>query len=109
MSEPFQLSLAPRQLTQTINPWSWSFGDFSLFTINLGQSGKPEVEARVLEEVGSYGRQIGRIGEALEKLIDWAEKQDPSLVGEPAFEELRKQLLHVSLIKDQETAKDAAA
>ncbi|MBI1682204.1 hypothetical protein [Caulobacter hibisci] len=98
MSEPFQLSLAPRQLTQTINPWSWSFGDLSLFTINLGQSGKPEIEARVLNEVGSYGRQIGRISEALLALVDWAEKQ-PDGAASPAFQALRDQVAHVALIK----------
>ena len=65
MAQSFNLALAPSQLTQTINPWSWTMGDISLFTVNLGQSSEPAFEARVLEQVGTYGRQIGRIGEAL--------------------------------------------
>ncbi|AYV44784.1 hypothetical protein CFHF_23185 [Caulobacter flavus] len=98
MTQPFQLSLAPRQLTQTINPWSWRFGDFSLLTVNLGQSRNPAIEARVLDEVGSYGRQIGRISEALLVLVDWAEKQ-PDGPSSPAFQILRDQVAHVALIK----------
>jgi hypothetical protein len=104
MPQPFQVSLAPRQLTQTINPWSWSFGDFSLFTINLGQSGAPQIEARALDEVGSYGRQIGRIGEALRVLIDWAEAQPDGPKPNPAFDALRLQLDHIDIIKREEQA-----
>ncbi|PVM80911.1 hypothetical protein [Caulobacter radicis] len=107
MTQPFQLSLAPRQLTQTINPWSWSFGDFSLFTVNLGQSRSPEVEARVLDEVGSYGRQIGRISEALLVLVDWAQSQ-PDGPSSPAFQALRDQVAHVALIKKAVEAEKAA-
>lgn len=58
---------------QTINPWAWSFastgGQFGLINIDLGLSRAPEVEADILARVGSYGRQIGRIGEALEVLL----------------------------------------
>jgi hypothetical protein len=105
MPQAFQVSLAPRQLTQTINPWSWSFGDFSLFTVNLGQSAAPDVESRVLAEVGSYGRQIGRLGEALAALLDWAETQPggPSK-DDPAIKALRLQLEHVDVIKREEKA-----
>jgi hypothetical protein len=73
---PTSSSPSPRsQLTQTINPWSWTFGNVSLFSINLGKSAAPDVEARILDEVGSYGRQLGRIGEALAVVIAWAEQQ----------------------------------
>ncbi len=107
MSQPFQVSLAPRQLTQTINPWSWSFGDLSLFTINLGQSGAPNIEGRALDEVGSYGRQIGRLGEALKVLIDWAEAQPGGPKTHPALEAFRLQLEHVDIIKREEAAAKA--
>jgi hypothetical protein len=103
MPKAFQVSLAPRQLTQTINPWSWTFGDFSLFSINLGQSAAPGVESRVLAEVGSYGRQIGRIGDALKVLLAWAEAQPngPSR-NDPAIKALRLQLEHIDVIKREE-------
>lgn len=96
----FKLALAPSQLTQTINPWSWTFGDFSLFTINLGTSKAPEVETRVLSEVGSYGRQLGRIGEALATVIAWAESQ--GMPQTKAVEDLKLQLEHIDIIRREE-------
>lgn len=98
----FKLALAPSQLTQTINPWSWSMGNVSLFSINLGKSSAPDVEARILDEVGSYGRQLGRIGEALSVVIDWAENQ--GLPEHPAIAALKLQLEHVDVIRREEKA-----
>ncbi|MBO9709250.1 MAG: hypothetical protein J7521_13670 [Caulobacter sp.] len=96
----FKLALAPQQLTQAINPWSWTFGNVSLFSINLGKSAAPGVEARVLDEVGSYGRQLGRIGEALSVIIDWAEEH--GLPEHRAITELKLQLEHVDVIRREE-------
>lgn len=95
----FTLALAPSQLTQSINPWSWSWGDFSLFTVNLGQSSDPVFEARVLEQVGSYGRQIGRIGEALAVLLDRADLSDLSPSEQAAIDDLRRQVAEVAALK----------
>ena len=54
-------SFAPQQLQQPINP-GWSFGNLvSVTTLN---SSAPDVERAVVSE-HSYGRQIGRIGDAL--------------------------------------------
>ena len=39
---------------------------FGLVNVNLGQTPRPDIEQKVLDEVGSYGRQLGRIGDALE-------------------------------------------
>jgi hypothetical protein len=65
---------------QAINPWSDMFkafgSQFGLININLGRSPAPEIEQDVLREVGSYGRQLGRMGEALTILI---EKLEPKL------------------------------
>ena len=70
--EPFQITLAPERLWQAINPWSFALsgGQIGLVNISLGQTRSPEIEQAVLEEVGSYGRQLGHLGEALEVLID---------------------------------------
>ncbi|MBL8432583.1 MAG: hypothetical protein JNK80_09330 [Dechloromonas sp.] len=60
-------------VTQAINPWSWTFGAASsqagLVNSNLGRSSDPELEQELLDEVGSYGMQLGRIGDALAVLI----------------------------------------
>jgi hypothetical protein len=59
------LQLAPSTLTQPILP-NWSF---SLFSVNLGSSSDAKVEQQALEQVGSYGKQIGHLAEALEVIV----------------------------------------
>jgi hypothetical protein len=59
------LQLAPSDLYQPILP-NWSF---STFSINLGSSSNPAVEHEALQKVGSYGKQIGHLAEALELVI----------------------------------------
>ncbi len=68
--QPFQVSLAPQQLWQSINPWfAGSSGDqFGFINIDLGQ-GDDTTEREILKQVGSYGKQLGHLGEALEVVI----------------------------------------
>jgi hypothetical protein len=68
--QPFQLSLAPQQLWQSINPWfQGSSGDqLGLININLGH-GDDQTERNILAQVGSYGKQIGHLGDALEVIL----------------------------------------
>lgn len=63
---PLQWQLAPQTLHQPIlSGW-----DVSLFKIDLGRSSDPTLEAQALAEVGSYGKQMGHLAEALEVLIE---------------------------------------
>ncbi|MBS8261703.1 hypothetical protein DYI23_15860 [Roseibium polysiphoniae] len=75
----FRLPLSG-DVTQAINPWFDMFkafgSQFGLININLGRSPAPEIEQKVLQEVGSYGRQLGRMGDALNVLV---EKLEPKL------------------------------
>ncbi len=96
----FRVSLAPSRLDQTINPWTWNIGPMSLFSVNLGQSSDPELESRLLEQVGSYGRQIGQIGDALKTLIDHLEAQHPALKDDKAIGRFRDQIDHIAKLKD---------
>ena len=68
MSTPFQISLAPDQLWQAINPiTAYQEGaQFGLINIDLGNTAESDLERKILDWVGSYGRQLGRIGDALE-------------------------------------------
>jgi len=59
------LQLAPGNLNQPILP-NWSF---NLFNVNLGASTNAVIEQEALQKVGSYGKQIGHLAEALELLI----------------------------------------
>lgn len=59
------LQLAPASLYQPILP-GWQV---SLFSINLGASSDAQMEQAAIQQVGSYGKQIGHLGEALEAVI----------------------------------------
>lgn len=59
------LQLAPSTLSQPILP-NWSF---NLFNVNLGASSNAAIEQDALQKVGSYGKQIGHMAEALELLV----------------------------------------
>jgi hypothetical protein len=61
-------------VTQAINPWTWFLNamgsQIGLVNINLGRTSNPELEQKILAEVGTYGKQLGRMGEALEVLLN---------------------------------------
>lgn len=108
-TQPFQL--APEQLWQAINPWSWTFdgNQVSLFSVNIGATRSPETERAVLDEVGSYGRQLGHIGDALEVLIRHFERTPDGLaLGEKerdTLDVLKGDLARIRGIKVREAAK----
>lgn len=68
----FKLPLSGN-VSQQINPWSWfsdmTSGQFGMININLGRSSAPETEQAILENVGSYGRQLGKICNAMQVLV----------------------------------------
>lgn len=69
-------------VTQDILPWTWwlrFMGQFGLININYGRTADPALERRILDEVGSYGRQLGRISEALDAVIDATCEKDGKL------------------------------
>jgi hypothetical protein len=70
----FYVSLAPAQLQQDINPWTWvnpfAHSQIGWINVNLGKSSDPALERRILDDVGSYGRQIGQLGDALEAVLN---------------------------------------
>jgi hypothetical protein len=64
----------------SVAPWT-NFGavgsHFSFLNVEVGHSSAPEVESKVLENVGSYGKQLGRMGDALRVLLDHFEPEKP--------------------------------
>ena len=67
----FKLPLSG-DVVQSINPFTafMTGGQFGLININLGQSSEPKVEEEVLSDVATYGKQLGRIGDAMIVLLD---------------------------------------
>ncbi len=76
--------LAPEYLDEPILP-GWQF---SLFSIDLGVSSDPGVERAAIDTIGSYGKQIGHIAEALEVVISQL-----GLLEKPLPQESRDALL----------------
>ena len=62
-------------VTQSINPWTWFFrtvgSQLGLVNINLGRSSDPDLEQEILDDVGTYGKQLGQIGDALRVLLKY--------------------------------------
>ena len=98
----FRLPLSG-DVTQTINPWNWFVNmlgnQFGLININLGKSSDPQLEEQILNDVGSYGRQIGQIGDALQVLIRHANLTSLSTDEQRALNALQFQLDEVNRIK----------
>jgi hypothetical protein len=101
MSE-FRLPLSGN-VNQTINPWTWMFSSvgsqFGLININMGQSSDPELEAEILDKVGTYGKQIGQLGDALRALLDQLASAYPELEKQDAVKDVRLQLDEIDSLK----------
>jgi hypothetical protein len=95
-------------VNQSILPWRWAFdlsgSQLSLFSINLGRSSAPEMEKQILDEVGSYGRQLGRIGEALEVLVKRLPRDQLSASEAAAIEDFSAQMREIAQVKRRASA-----
>jgi hypothetical protein len=72
------IQMAPTSLNEPILP-GWQI---SLFSVNLGQSSDPAVESAATAKVGSYGKQLGHLAEALEVVIEHLKLLESDLTAE---------------------------
>jgi hypothetical protein len=95
-------------VTQTINPWNWMLNlvgsQFGLININLGKSADPQLEEQILEDVGSYGRQLGRIGDVLGVLLKHVKLADLSDDEKKKIWAFESQLTEIERLKAQRPA-----
>jgi hypothetical protein len=71
----YPLSGPVNQFFDFMNSWFRNIGgQVGLVNITVGSTADPELEKRILEGVGTYGRQVGRISDALRVLVEQAEK-----------------------------------
>src|SRR5262250_512714 len=101
MSDALKVSLAPEKLWQAINPLYAQGAQFGLVNINLGQTAHADVERTILDEVGSYGRQLGRIGDALEVLLNHVKLEGLSQTERDALKVIEGQLASVRQVKQR--------
>jgi hypothetical protein len=101
----FKLPLSG-DVVQSINPWTVLFnptgGQYGLININLGQSSAPEVEQEVLSDVGTYGKQLGRIGDVLIVLLAHFHPRQPLRPDEvKAIDDLKDMLAQIADVKER--------
>ncbi|GAA0764924.1 hypothetical protein LRH25_09685 [Ideonella azotifigens] len=99
---PLQLPLqmAPSSLSQSILP-NWSF---NLFNVNVGASSNAAVEQEALQTVGSYGKQIGHLAEALEVVIGQLKLLEDRALSQKDKDSLRIFLGDISAIRKIKTS-----
>ncbi|MBY5774824.1 hypothetical protein HFN63_32860 [Rhizobium leguminosarum] len=103
----FSFAVAPEQLWQAINPWTFyqQGAQFGFINIDLGSTPAPHTEQTILDEVGSYGRQIGRLGDALEVLLRHVPLENLSKDETDALDVLKGQLAEIRQIKERQGRK----
>jgi hypothetical protein len=99
----FRLPLSGN-VTQSINPWTWLFNPMGsqvgLINISLGKSSDPDVEEEILNDVASYGKQLGRVEDALLVLLDHFRPQRKLTdEEEKAISDLRTLMQDVAAVK----------
>ncbi len=107
----FKLPLSG-DVTQAINPWTMFFNpigsQMGLININLGNSSEPAVESQVLSDVASYGKQLGRIGDALVVLLaHFHPAETLTKAEEDAIRDLKSMLGAIADVKERYSPKAA--
>jgi hypothetical protein len=108
----FRLPLSGN-VSQAINPWTWFqnlFGNqFGFINIDLGKSSDPDLEAQILSDVGSYGRQLGQITDALQVLLRHVPLEKLNADEQRALQAFRYQAEEIERIKHKRQALLASA
>jgi hypothetical protein len=105
----FKLPLS-LDMVQAITPWT-AFrspigGQMGLVNVAVGQSSEPAVEEDVLSQVASYGKQLGRIGDALIVLLAHFHPTTPLTEEETAaIDDLKDMLGQIAAVKDKHNRK----
>ncbi len=89
--------LAPQSLTQPINP-GWTFGN--LIQVTEANSTAPDTEQEIVRR-HSYGRQIGRVMDAVDLLLEKADAKTRADERAKDFEQLQRD---VQAIKREQAA-----
>ena len=101
----FKLPLSG-DVNQQISPFTTLFSpigsQYGLINITVGRSSDPKVEADALTDVGSYGRQLGLIGDALIVLLKHFKPDEGVTESEhKAIDALYKMLDEIADVKDR--------
>ena len=89
---------------QSLGPSLSRARQFGLINIDLGGAADSDLERKLLDRVGSYGRQIGRIGDALEVILKHVKLGDLKPEEQDALDILKGQLASVRQVKAERRA-----
>ncbi|PTQ12989.1 hypothetical protein CLG96_02260 [Sphingomonas oleivorans] len=97
-------------VTQSILPWNWTLNgnQFGNLNVYLGRTSDPELERRILDKVGTYGRQLGQIGDALRVLIAHVDLDRLSPEERLAIDKFDLQMREIELIKREKAIKKSS-
>jgi hypothetical protein len=105
----FKLPLSG-DVVQSISPWTAFLSpigsQYGLVNITIGQSSEPAVEADALSDVAGYGKQLGRIGDALIVLLAHFHPATPLTKEETdAIDDLNEMLHRIAEVKEKHKRK----
>jgi hypothetical protein len=105
----FKLPLSG-DVVQSISPWTAFLSpignQYGLVNVTIGQSSEPAVEADALSDVASYGKQLGRIGDALIVLLAHFHPATPLTRAEAdAIDDLKEMLHRIADVKEKHKRK----
>ena len=89
-------------VTQEFNPWFWwrnSIGQLGFININEMKVSDSEVEREIIENVAGYGKQLGRIGEALSVLLKHTRLPDLRPGEQQALREFAEMASEIAAVK----------
>jgi hypothetical protein len=92
-------------VTQAINPmswWNWGTQQAGFININAARTDNPELERRIVEDVASYGRQLGRIIDALDVLVAHAPVEGMTAPERDALRDFSALAGAIAKVKDRE-------
>ena len=96
----FKLPLSGN-VSQRINPMTWFMSGNSL-NVYVGDSSAPEIESEVLDRVGTYGRQLGQLTDAVVVMLrHMPERSGWSAEERAAIEKLEAMATDVAGIKEK--------
>jgi hypothetical protein len=88
---------------QVIDPWTLMLrmvgNQFGLININLGKSSDPDLEKEIIQDVGTYGKQLGQIGDALQVLLNHVKLDKLTNDEKRAIQALQFQLAEIDRLK----------
>lgn len=75
-------------------------GQLGLLNINATRSGDPGLEQRIITQVASYGRQLGRLIEAVDVLVQHQSRHDLSEADVRALDQLHDLAEQIAAVKE---------